>query len=251
MDPEALPNPSFSELVKFASGARSAGRLLTIYARCSVKYTGHREGQIGKGDRIIICKPDGAVAVHRPTGARAIARQAIGSTFETIELDDCLRLFASKGGTETIRVDIFDASLAVRCDAVDEATLEQNQTEEQMHSFILSNPGAIEDGFRILEHERSTPYGRIDFYGADKDGNNVVIEVKQPIAKLPHVDQLQRYLSHYQSTDSASVRGVLVAPAFKNKVKRTLRDTDLEWVRLNQFQKHTTSPHQASIDDWD
>ena len=245
-----LHSPDHAALADFVSQAHAADDLVTIHATCRVEYTGNREGEIGTGDRVIVCKKDGSVAVHRPTGARAVARQGIGSSLETVLLDDCVRIYAAKGHSERIRVDITAASIAVRESAVDNATLQENQTEEQMHEYILSNPEEIETDFRILEHERQTPHGRIDFFAADADGNNVILEIKQPTAEYSHVDQLQRYVSHFRTSDDATVRGILIAPFIGSRVKRLLRRQELEWVQLKEYQITDTSPGQTSFDDW-
>lgn len=246
-----LRSPDLSELAGFIARSRANNDLLSIFATCSIKYTGKRGGEIGEGDRLIICKADGAIAVHRPSGSQAVARQGVGSSFEMQEADDHLCLFATKGNIESLQVEIRDVSLAVRSSTVDEATLFEDNTEEQIHEYIQSNPEEIEEGLRIIEHERRTPYGRVDFYAADSEGNNVVIEVKQPVARFSDVDQLQRYISHFRKSDHATVRGVLVAPSVGVRVKRMLQDRDLGWVQLDEYQTQITTPDQTSIDDWD
>ncbi len=247
---KVLHSPNHAALADFVSKAHAAGDLVTIHATCRVEYTGHREGKIGQGDRVVICKQDGAVAVHRPTGARAVARQGTRSSLETVLLDDCVRIYAAKGQNERIRVDITDASIVLRESAVDDATLQENQTEEQMHEYILSNPEAIEADLRILEHERETPHGRVDFFAADAEGNNVILEIKQPTAQYSHVDQLQRYVSHFRTSDEATVRGILVAPFIGSSVKQLLRRQNLEWAQLKEYQVNDTSPGQTSFEDW-
>ena len=245
-----VQSPDKTELAEFVSKGRANRELVTIYATCRVEYTGKREGKIGDGERIIICKKDGAVAVHRPTGARAVARQGIGSSFETILLDNCLRIYAAKGQSEQIQVDITDTRLAVRNKAVDNASLRENQTEKQIHEFIQSNPEEIEQGLRIIEHERWTPHGRVDFYAADTEGNNVILEIKQPVAKFTHVDQLQRYVSHFRQSDSATVRGILVAPEIGSRVQQLLREQELEGKQLEKYRVNASPPGQTSIDKW-
>lgn len=246
-----LQSPDHDELVAFVSQAHSEGDLVTIHATCRVEYTGHREGEIDEGNRVIICKQDGAVAVHRPTGARAVARQGTGSSLEIIRLDNSVRIYSAKGQRERIRVDIVDTSLVVRDDAVDDAILQENQTEEQMHEYILSNPEEIEEGLRIIEHERQTPHGRIDFYAADSEGNNIILEIKQPVARYSHVDQLQRYTSNFRELDETGVRGILVAPKIGSRVKRLLRSQNLEWKELDRFRIVDVPPNQTSFSEWE
>ena len=245
-----IETPDSPELVKFISNGYERGNLTTIHATCSVEFTGNREDEIGPGDRVILCKRDGAVAVHRPSGARAVARQGVRSSLDVFLDNGEPVVYAAKGKNESIRVDIHDPVLAIQYVASDDAALIENQTEEQMHEYIKSNPESIEDELRIIQHERQTPYGRIDFYAADADGNNVVIEIKQSAAKYKHVDQLQRYVTHFDKSEHSTVRGILVAPHFGGKIKQLLRENDLEWVRLEEYEKTHFAPGQTLMDEW-
>jgi hypothetical protein len=176
-----------------------------------------------------------------------VARQGIGSSLETILRDDFVRIYSAKGRAERLRVDILDSSVVIRQDAVDNAILEENQTEKQMHDYILSNPDGIEEGLRIIEHERQTPHGRVDFFAADAEGNNIILEIKQPVAQYSHVDQLQRYISYFNELDETAMRGMLVAPKIGSRVKRLLRSQNLEWKQLKKYRSSDTSPSQTSI----
>jgi len=135
-------------------------------------------------------------------------------------------------------------------DASDNAEPEQRETDEEMHEFIKSNPEALEDDLRILHHEHRIDVGTIDFVGADQDGNRVIIEVKTRYGELSHVDQLQRYVKHYDRTEYASVRGILVAPRLGKKAKRELRETGLEFCKLDEFRRQDLGPEQSSFEEW-
>ncbi len=247
---QVIHSPSYEELAEFVSTAHAASDLVTIYATCSVKFTGNREGTIGEGDRVVICKEDGSVVVHRPTSARAVASQGVRSSLETVVLDDCVRIYSARNQHETIRVDITNASGAVCQGLIDNATLQENQTEQQMHRAIQTNPESIEEGLRIIEHERKIPRGRIDFFATDIDGNPVVIEIKQPTAKHTHVDQLQRYVSYFRKSTESHVRGILIAPSIHTTVERLLREQNLEWVEFEEYQQKSILPGQTSVDEW-
>lgn len=244
--------PDFETLESALSAAQGLNKVLVIFATCSVEWNGNRNGSIGTGQRIILCKPDGAVSVHRPRWARAIARQGIDSTLELYPLDEGFLLYGGKSkGTHTIHIHLTEVPLVVAYNASDKTEPEHGETEEQMHEFIESNPDVLEDGLRILHHEHPTDVGTIDFVGADREGNQVIIEVKTRYATLSHVDQLQRYVKHCDRTDHGSIRGLLVAPGFGEKAKRELRETGLEKCRLKQFQNRDLGPSQSSFDRWD
>lgn len=141
-----IQSPSHRELADFVASGYTNSELITIYATCDVEFTGNQEGTLGERERVIICKKDGSVVVHRPTSARAVASQGVRITLETLVLEDRVRIYSASSQHDTIRVDITTASVAVRQGAKDDATLQEDQTEQQMHRAIESSPDSIEDG---------------------------------------------------------------------------------------------------------
>lgn len=249
---EQIVEPDFETLESVLSAAQGLNKVLVIFATCSVEWRGNRDGSIGAGQRVILCKPDGAISVHRPNWARGIARQGIDSTLELYPMKEGFLLYGGKSkGEYTIHIHLIEVPLAVVYDASDKTEPEHRETEEEMHEFIESNPEILEDDLRILHHEYPTDVGTIDFVGADKEGNRVIIEVKNRYAKLSHVDQLQRYVKHYDRTDHALVRGLLVAPRFGEKAKRELRETGLEKCRMENFHHQDLGPVQSSFEKWE
>lgn len=252
MSSSRTESPSRSQLKSAISEARGRGKVTVLFTDCTLRFEGQREGEIGRGERIVICKPDGSIAVHRPTRCRAIARQGIGSSLEFVDNDDFLRLYAAKGSNERLRVDLYEVHELLQYDARDDAELEETGTEDELHEYISANPSAIEEGLRILGHEHRTPNGFIDFFARDADGNAVVIEIKQPAGKLAHVDQLRRYVSHFKrgEAETWTVRGILVAPEIGKMAKRTLRDHDLEGVELPKFSRPEPSSSATTLDEF-
>jgi RecB family endonuclease NucS len=249
---DQIADPDFETLESTLSAAQGLNKVLVIFATCSVEWKGNRNGSIGAGQRIILCKPDGAVSVHRPNWARAIARQGVDSNLELYPMEEGSMLYGGKlKGKNTIHIHLTEVSLAVVYNASDKLEPEHRETEEEMHEFIKSNPDIVEDDLRVLHHEHPIEVGTIYFVGADKDGNRVIIEVKNQYAKLSHVDQLQRYVKHYDRTDHASVRGLLVAPGFGEKAKRELREMGLEKCKMKEFYHQDMDPKQSSFERWD
>jgi RecB family endonuclease NucS len=244
-------SPSISAVIDTIQTARGTGAVGHIFGTCTVEWTGNRTGSIDFGDRVVLCKPDGAVSVHRTTGARAVARQGIGSSLQLFEQDGDLLLYAAKsGGNETLRVLFTSIDGCVVYQGMDDAEPTHQDTEKQLHDYIRNQPEAIEDGLRVLEHERAIPQGVMDFYAADADGNDVIIEVKHPYAQVKHVDQLRRYVSHFRKSDSSTVRGLLVAPEIGTHARRVLRDNNLEAIELTAQRLHDNTPMQTSFDEW-
>ena len=243
--------PDFETLESALSAAQGLNKVLVIFATCSVEWRGNRDGSIGSGQRIVLCKPDGSVSVHRPNWAKAIARQGVRSKLRLHQLEEGHLLYGSKsGGENTIRIYLTEVPLVVVYNASDDAEPDHSGTEAEMHEFIETNPETLEDGLRIIHHEYSMDVGTIDFVAADEDGNWVIIEVKNQYAKLAHVDQLRRYVKHYRMTEKGPVRGLLVAPEFGKKAKRELSEIGLEKHKIEQFNRKDMGPDQSSFERW-
>lgn len=227
-----VSDPTPSELPEFIEPALSRGALVTIQAECEVEYAGRAEGYLGPGERLIVCKMDGTVLVHRPTGHDPVNWQPPGSTVTVEEEADAVTVTARRSNpNEHITIRLLTVFSVSKFTAEDTAPLELSGTEEDMHAFLKENPAVIEEGLRIIEHERATKYGSIDFFARDVDGIPVLIEVKRRQATHKHVDQLKRYMELYRDSNP-SVRGILVAPTASNDVQRDLRENGLEFESL-------------------
>ena len=242
--------PTPSKVTDVIEAGVRAADVITIHATCEVEYEGRAAGYLGAGDRVILCKPDGTLLVHRPSGNDPVNWQPPGSTItaSTAEGDPVVTARRSNPD-ELVRVYLRDVAFIARYDADDTAPLELSGTEADMHEYILENPAVIEDGLRVLEHERDTPYGSIDVFANDAAGRPVVIEVKRRQATLNHVDQLKRYMERYRESNP-DARGILAAPVASDSVKRTLRENDLEFAPVSEFAERNTNVSSTTFDDF-
>jgi hypothetical protein len=196
---------------------------------CVGSKIGRITGNGEEGDRLVICKPDGAISVHQPTTSVAVARQESRSEIAVSVADGRVEINArSDSGRKTLQLELsrvysvscFKPSLAGQFERID--------TEEKMHEYIMQNPETIERGLRIISHEVQVSDGRIDLVGRDSDGRAVAIEVKMRKASPSHVDQLYRYLSHFRRTRSVTARGILVAVEFSPSTRQALKRREME-----------------------
>jgi RecB family endonuclease NucS len=245
-----LESPEPKAVVEAAKAAARDGSMLTVEARCEVTYEGRTSGYLAAGDRILVAKPDGTFLVHQPTGHKPVNwMPGGGSVSARLSDGDAVLLARRTNPSERVEVRIEETYGLTRFDAVDGATYEDSGTEAEMHEFIKSNPDSLGADIRIVEHERESKYGYIDFYAVDDDGVPVVIEVKRIQATLNHFDQLQRYVSLYEETNE-DVRGMLVAPSASERVKRALRDNGLEFVALEEFGRDAKGATEAKLSDF-
>jgi len=273
---EQIDAPDPETLVSEAKAAFRDGAMLTVQARCEVEYEGRTSGHLGPGDRILVAKSDGTFLVHQPTGhkpvnwmpgggtvsARVSEASAAGTAAESASGDEprvAVLLARRTNPTERVEARILDAHGLTRFDATDGATYEESGTEAEMHEYIETNPEVLEEGLRIVDHERESKYGFIDFFARDESGTPVVVEVKRIQATLNHFDQLQRYVSLYEEGEASpheggvtaggndEVRGMLVAPDASERVRRALRDNGLEFVELAAFDTDAKGATEAKL----
>jgi RecB family endonuclease NucS len=181
-----------------------------LVARCEIAYHGRAVTRLGAGDRVILFKTDGSLCVHADKGYKPLNYMP-GPT--TVSQDgDVIRVYrpASDESLVIVLHEVFEDSAR---DLVDEALLERDGAERQIHVLLERAPETIEAGLVVLERERFTDTGPIDLFCRDADGRTVVVEVKRTRAVAAHVEQLTRYCERVDLDPAhAPCRGILVAP---------------------------------------
>jgi RecB family endonuclease NucS len=263
MPVQQLSSPDPEAVVDAVKAAVRDGAMVTVQAHCEVEYEGRTAGYLGPGDRVVMAKPDGTFLVHRPTNHKPVNWMPEGSTTARVSDGDAVVLARRTNPTERVEVRLLETHGLTRYDADDGATYRESGTEAEMHEYIENNPDELEAGLRIVEHERETKYGFVDFYAVDQEGVPVVVEVKRIQATLNHVDQLKRYVGLYdeheatlsprdggEAASNDEVRGMLVAPSASERVERALADSGLEFVALPEFDVDATGSREAKLSDF-
>mgnify|MGYP000435654584 FL=1 len=113
----------------------------------------------------------------------------------------------------------------------------------------MQDPEVIEEGFRALETERESDYGRIDVFGRDSEANHVILEPKRMRVGPDAVDQLQRYVNDYRERGYENVRGMLVSPSVTDSAQERLEDKGFEHMEL---EPETMAPQRtSSLDEFE
>lgn len=235
--------------------ALETNQIITLYARVEAEYTGRDAGgYLSRGDCMVIVKPDGTILVHSDEKHRPRNWQTRGTTvfLDTTDADELTLNGRQNDPSENLMIVLLEVYNLTTYDAQLRPELELEGTEDDMHEYLLDNPGEIEEGFRPGEHEQSEVSGRIDIFGYDSDGVPVLIEVKRRQGSHKHVDQLRRYVERYrdQTDGDTNVRGILVAPSASDNVKQMLGENDLEFVALNPFETPTSHPQNSALSDF-
>ena len=181
-----------------------------LVARCEIAYHGRAVTRLGAGERVILFKDDGSLCVHADRGFKPLNYMAGPTTVS--EEGDVIRVFRA-ASDETLVIVLQEVHEDARHELRDDAVLERDGAERQMHELLERSPGLIEEGLVVVSRERFTDVGPVDLFCRDAEGRTVVVEVKRVRAVAAHVEQLTRYCERVDLDPAhAPCRGFLVAP---------------------------------------
>jgi RecB family endonuclease NucS len=202
-----------------------------LVARCSIGYSGRLTTRLASGDRIIIFKDDGSVCVHGPKGFKPINYMS-GPTAITEE-DGLITVRRPETG-ETLMIEVEQVIADDAHGLEDNAVLEREGRELELHALLERAPDLIEEGLEILERERATDVGPVDFLAKDTEGRIVLVEVKRVKAVVAAVEQVVRYREHIEKDAAyAGARAIVLAPEFAPQARKLAERRNVECIVLD------------------
>ena len=216
-----------------------------LVARCSIGYSGRLTTRLASGDRIIIFKDDGSVCVHGPKGFKPINYMS-GPTALT-EADGLISVRRPETG-EVLLIEIEQVISDASHGLEDTAVLEREGRELELHALLERSPELIEAGLEILERERSTDVGPVDFLAKDAQGRIVLVEVKRVKAVVAAVEQVVRYREHIEKDAAyAGARALVVAPEFAPQARKLAERRNVECVTLDVAALYAGTEHDPTL----
>lgn len=202
-----------------------------LVARCSIGYSGRLTTRLASGDRIVIFKDDGSVCVHGPKGFKPINYMSGPTVLEETAGLITIRRPAT-GETLLIEVEeiLADSTHALE----DNASLEREGRELELHALLERTPDLIEVGIEVLEREHITDVGPVDFVCKDTEGRIVLVEVKRVKAVAAAIEQVVRYREHVEKDATfAGARAIVLAPEFAPQARNLAERRNVECVTLD------------------
>ena len=225
-------NPDPQRTLEIINEGLCKKSVIILMACCSVTYEGRARSKLGSGDRIVIVKSDGSFIVHQDRNLEPVNWQPPKSQCKASLKGGIMFLEGSRRNPpERLEVEIHRTYMISYFNGSDSKNLELTGYEENMREMVFENPEIIEEGFRPINREYSTPNGFIDVLGKDKGGNLVVLELKSRRAGINAVKQLKRYMDSF-SDHKNFVRGVLVAPSVTEDASELLNEYELEFKSM-------------------
>ncbi len=233
MSGECFTPSSLEEAGRVLKQVLEQRRFAAILCRCSVNYKGRGSSWSSPGDRLIVVKPSGSIIIHGPQGFKPENWQPDGSTFAVSMSEGRLILVSMrKNPRETLTIEIEKVYSITSIGNPVKGAFYMYMSESEIRDYLKENPQLIEDGLRILEVEKPAGPGYVDLYGIDKNGVNVVIELKRVRAGEDAVKQLLQYLE-FLKRKTGRVRGILVAPGFTESAVRLAYTAGVRLVQID------------------
>ena len=202
-----------------------------LVARCSIGYSGRLTTRLASGDRIVIFKDDGSVCVHGPKGFKPINYMSGPTVLE--ETAGLITIRRPATG-ETLMIEIEDVIADSTHALEDNASLEREGRELELHALLERSPDLIEEGIEVLEREHITDVGPVDFICKDTEGRIVLVEVKRVKAVAAAVEQVVRYREHVEKDATfAGARAIVLAPEFAPQARNLAERRNVECVTLD------------------
>jgi len=104
-----------------------------------------------------------------------------------------------------------------------------SKKEAEYQKYVRENLAQIEEGLIVISEQYKVPTGKIDIFARDKNGNDVLIELKHPSASSSAIGQLLKYREDYKKmSKNEKVRCILVAPQVPERIKDLLGQNQME-----------------------
>jgi len=234
-----IVNPLSSDTLAFIEDyhrSKADKTILILIGDCMVDYRGRARSLLDWGERVVMIKQDGTVLVHRPIMREPVNWQPTGSKTDFSVKDERLTIRSRHTRPpEKMKITFRSLKVVLVSSLNDNANLAITGMESDVVNKIISDPGLIEEGLRIIKREKHVKSGMIDLFGYDKYHVPVIIEVKRSLASISAVQQLRMYVNDVKKdVKKANVRGILCAPRIPDMVKMLLSDYGLEWKEVER-----------------
>lgn len=226
--------------------------IIQIFGRCTARFDGRINSELGDGDRILLIKPDGTLLLHGFSGVKPLNWQKPGAgriEFRIVSATDdnaswILEMYTYRPKTKESFSIAFDILYNISVFAgKDEVNLHIAGNEADLQDYLVTHPEVIEEGFKILDREIETPLGFIDLLGIDKDNIKVYIELKKGSITPADVFQLQRYRNVIEKTLlNEHFRTMLIGSSIADKSKSYLKKHHCEYKELKWQEIFPTIP---------
>ena len=205
----------------------------TVFARCSVDYSGRLTSHLPLAARLVMVKADGSVLVHSDGGSyKPLNWMSAPATLKEREPDEAE---AGAGATAVWEVAAAksDDRLVLRIHEILSDTtidlgvdpgLTKDGVEAHLQALLAEQVELLGPGHRLVRREHPTPIGPVDLLVRDESGAAIAVEIKR-VGGIDGVEQLDPLLT--------PVRGVFAAQQIKPQARTLAEDRGIRCIVLD------------------
>ncbi|MFN8049738.1 MAG: endonuclease NucS [Ancrocorticia sp.] len=214
----------------------------TVFAECSVEYSGRLDAHLELATRLLMVKSDGSVLIHSDGGSyKPLNWMSPPCTLRVREPNE---EESEAGVTEVWEVSHtkLDDMLVIRLFTIvgdyshelgQEPGLVKDGVEAHLQALLAEQVNRLGDGMSLVRREYPTPIGPVDLLTRDKEGGYIAVEVKRR-GEIDGVEQLTRYLDLLGRDPLLQpLRGVFAAQIIKPQARVLAEDRGIECVILD------------------
>ncbi|MGO1172811.1 MAG: endonuclease NucS [Actinomycetaceae bacterium] len=214
----------------------------TVFARCSVDYSGRLSAHLPVAPRLIMVKADGSVLVHSDGGSyKPLNWMTAPCTLREREPDE-VELAAGATLVWEVAAAKTDDRLVVQLhEVLSDTTVElgvdpglvKDGVEAHLQALLAEQVELLGEGHRLVRREHPTPIGPVDLLVRDAAGAAVAVEIKR-VGGIDGVEQLTRYLELLgRDPLLAPVTGVFAAQQIKPQARTLAEDRGIRCLVLD------------------
>lgn len=213
----------------------------TVYATCSVEYSGRLDAHLEMANRLLMVKADGSVLVHSDGGSyKPLNWMSPPATMKVCEPDTEeaeagvteVWEVAHKKTSDLLVIRLFEIIADVAHDLGEEPGLVKDGVEAHLQALLAEQVDRLGGG-SLVRREYPTPIGPVDLMIRDGEGTYVAVEVKRR-GEIDGVEQLTRYLELLGRDPLLQpLRGIFAAQIIKPQARVLAEDRGIECVILD------------------
>ncbi|MDO5747210.1 MAG: endonuclease NucS [Actinomycetaceae bacterium] len=215
----------------------------TVFATCSVDYSGRLNAHLPMAPRLIMVKADGSVLVHSDGGSYKPLNWMAAPCSLTVRDPEDEEAHVGISEVWEVKHQKNEGQLVIRISSISfdhseefgvDPGLIKDGVEAHLQELLAQQISDIfGKGWTLVRREYPTPIGPVDLLVRDEGGCPVAVEVKRR-GEIDGVEQLTRYLDLIgREPGKEAVRGIFAAQEIKPQARVLAEDRGITCVILD------------------
>lgn len=214
----------------------------TVFATCSVDYSGRLDAHLPVAPRLIMVKADGSVLIHSDGGSyKPLNWMTAPCTMRVTDADtqdaaagvNQVWTVSATKSDDTLVIRVHDIHSDVSYELGVDPGLVKDGVEAHLQELLAQQVDRVARGSRLVRREYPTAIGPVDLLVRDCADRAIAVEIKR-VGGVDGVEQLTRYLNLLErDSHLAPVRGVFAAQTIRPQARVLAEDRGIECLVLD------------------